>query len=62
LEIKSFYSTVSRSKSSFFMVTSGYSYHSILIDKKLLLEINSVHIMDESENETLNLKILNAIS
>jgi len=44
------------------MVTSGYSYHSILIDKKLLLEINSVHIMDESENETLNLKILNAIS
>lgn len=50
--------------SSFLKEMENISYHVAAgnIDKELLLEIITAHLMEEEDNESLNLKILNAIS
>lgn len=50
--------------SSFLREMENISYHVAAgnIDKGLLLEIITAHLMEEEDNESLKLKILNAIS
>lgn len=50
--------------SSFLREMENISYHVAAgnIDKALLLEIITAHLMEEEDNESLKLKILNAIS
>jgi death-on-curing protein len=50
--------------SSFLREMENISYHVAAgnIDKGLLLEIIAAHLMEEEDNESLKLKILNAIS
>lgn len=50
--------------SSFLREMENISYHVAAgnIDKELLLEIITAHLMEEEDNESLKLKILNAIS
>ncbi len=50
--------------SSFLREMENISYHVAAgnIDKELLLEVITAHLMEEEDNESLKLKILNAIS
>lgn len=50
--------------SSFLREMENISYHVAAgnIDKELLLEIITAHLMEEEDNESLKLKILNAIT